>query len=383
MVNFEKLGNVFGRRKSLETEQRPDLDPTNTNAQEAVSYPRAMSLFLDGIASGLLKGGAINGRLSDELKSELERRAQKPSSADAKKEDWEMYTNKLLRFRPRLIGSLGAYAALGNVTAGQVEGRGGMEMFRMMWFLGSSQDDLIDTYKNPDLTDQKEIAKELRKVIFGPERVFYQAAFTVIGNELKESDFEPEAKTYLRQKFADWYRFLVHQEAEVMTRPFSEMNFAYGTQYREEQNQKIGEVLVACLNGKECLNPKLQDLEDIIPKLSFRTQIIDDIADIPEDLESERPSYATGALNDNQDELALMREYLQAHEIAKMTPELFRNIAPKSAGLVEQQYKKYGDELAQKGVAGKMLASIGSAMFTLYPKFRDTMYKINPAYSNF
>jgi hypothetical protein len=137
------------------------------------------------------------------------------------------------------------------------------------------------------------------------------------------------------------------------------------------------------LNGAQCLDPRSQALERTVPKLSFRTQVIDDIADIPEDLSNERPSYAVGALVEHPEELQAILSYIQAHSVSKVTPALFERLAPISSKQVKTQFDAYGKELEQEGVTGSMLASMGNTIFKYFPTFRNAMYRINPKYANF
>lgn len=340
--------------------------------------------FLEGTISALRANAKSNEQLTVELGAELARRQQRAPDQiiGSTEEDWEMFSQKLLRFRPRLIGAFGAYAALSNRSFSEVELQGGMPLFRMLWFLGSAQDDLIDDRVSEEGAAAPD-AKQLRRTIFGPERVFYQAAFTVIGSELARSFMGAEQKRYIKVKLSEWFRFLVHQEAAMMQKRLPELTFTECVRYREEQNQKIGEALVACLNGAQCLNPRLQALERTVPRLSFRTQVIDDIADIPEDLDNERPSYAVGALVDHPEDLQAIHAYIHTHAVGKITPTLFKRIAPTSSKQVKKQFDAYGTELEQEGVTGSMLAGMGNATFKYFPTFRNVMYRINPEYGNF
>ncbi|MEN9561671.1 MAG: hypothetical protein RIQ56_944, partial [Candidatus Parcubacteria bacterium] len=150
---------------------------------------RAIGRFVGAVASGLFESGAMNDRLRALIVQELDRRGQGQDTDEVHGREWQMYTNKLLPFRPRLIGALGAYAAISGKSAKEVAAQGGLDMFRMMWFLAAAQDDLIDAHTRSGETDSAALRKDLIKTIFGPDRIFYQPAYTVIANELKASDF--------------------------------------------------------------------------------------------------------------------------------------------------------------------------------------------------
>lgn len=352
------------------------------NPEHPRSSLTALRRFFEGSLSALRVNATDNAHLVTELKAELERRQKRAPERNIadQKEQWEMFAQKLLRFRPRLIGAFGAYAALSGRTFAEVEEQGGMPLFRMLWFIGSAQDDLIDSCAGRETTPD---AKQLRRAIFGPEQIFYQAAFTVIGRELDRVSMTAAQRRYIKTRLSAWFRFLVYQEADIMRKKLRELTFDACVRYREDQNQKIGEALVACLNGSRCLDPRFRALEQTVPKLSFRTQIIDDIADIPEDLDGERPSYAIGALVDHPRELETLTMRLHAHAVSKVTPALFKQLAPESSARVRAQFDAYGAALKEEGVTGAVLANMGDVMFKYFPVFRDAMYKINPKHANF
>lgn len=332
-----------------------------------------------------MQGRQVNIRLSLALVKELARRSAKLSSRDASAEDWKIFKKKLLRFRPRLVDAVSAYSLISGVSYRELRHQGGLGLFRMMWFLGSAQDDLIDEIlPQTEQSTTDELIKKVRGSIFGADRLFYQAAFAVFVDELKRSDFPKEAKAYLQRKIRDWYSFLVRQEARVLSARIEEFTFAYCRAYREEQNRMIGALLTACLNGRYCAISKMQHLELVIPALSLRTQIVDDISDIPEDLNMGRPSYCVGALVDCPDELTHVRAYLAEHcQVRKLQPREFKKIAPKSYALVVEIYRQYGENLYGQGQSMVFLRKVGDLLFDWFPMIKNILYKIYPPAANF
>lgn len=319
--------------------------------------------------------------LSQRLDAELLKCGADP--ADARfASDRTMFDGKVLCFRPRMVGAVAAYVAASGRSRRDVVRNGGMDAFRMLWFLAAAQDDLIDV-AYPASTAEAPDARSLRDEIFGTRRLFYRAAFRIVARDIAALRALPETKRYLRRKLRSWYRFLVQQEAEMYASGFETFSFSVCVRYREQQNAMIGGVLVALLNGAESLDPDLCRLEAYLPIASFRTQIIDYIADIAEDLRARRPSYCIGALNEYPDEMARMEEFVRIHAIAKVRPWLFKRIAPRSYERVLLRYEAYGISLRRAVPYGAILDSVGRLLFHVFPAFRDAAFRLNPRLANF
>ena len=169
-----------------------------------------------------------------------------------------------------------------------------------------------------------------------------------------------------------------------MEADFEKYTFDYCVKYREDQNRKIGSLLVALLNGNRVEDDRLKKLEEIVPRLSFRMQVIDDIGDLEEDLRARRPSYAVGALQEHPEEMERIMKLTTVGKVKKVTPSMLEIHAPKSYILLINQYKKYGKELEDEGVNGKFLKDLGDLMFSQFPKARDFIYNyINKKWANF
>jgi len=155
---------------------------------------------------------------------------------------------------------------------------------------------------------------------------------------------------------------------------FHKLNFKRCVEYREQQNQKIGELLVMLLNGNSLNDIYLQSVAQILPRLSFRTQIIDDIADLGEDLLAKRPSFAVGALLDNPKEFEKVSEYIEQTPNTKLKPKILHELAPDTYKEIRQKFDTYGRELDALGSEARMLRRIGDKMFDYFPVFRDIVY---------
>lgn len=294
--------------------------------------------------------------------------------------DTELLTNKLLRFRPRLIGALGVHNYLTDSTAQTPA----LENFYLFWALGSIQDDFIDTlpkYK-PDEASLQERQRTIATSIFGDNRRFYRAAHHQLRQNLQNNYFGDKQQNYMTQKVTDWYRFLIAQEADVLEVPLHDMTYQSCRAYREEQNLHAGSALVALLNGEDCLNPERQRIESVVAQFSYLTQIIDDIADTAEDLIAERPSYAVGALLDHPAELDRMRCYVMENPHTKLTPYVFNRLAPESLRVLTETFGEYQTTLyALAGSRG--LTTIASSLFKHFPYIRNVIFRINPKFANF
>ncbi|GIW59343.1 MAG: hypothetical protein KatS3mg087_0409 [Patescibacteria group bacterium] len=347
--------------------------------------------FTRAYVSEVRHGGRVNRIISRRIRDEVNRKGMGEDNSSSKRrcataEDWEMFEKKIVRPRPRLFGAVAAYSLLSGLPHEDIVRNGGSEIFRLLWFLGSSQDDLIDEIPKIEIEGMNKVQRKarIRRAVFGNERTFYQCSYAVIIQTLSQSGIPEEGKVYLKRKFAEWYRFLTEQEADVLGTDLPMMSYKYCKNYREQQNGQIGSVLVACLNGMRCLDPGLQELERDVPLLSFRTQIVDDIADTVEDLSMGRPSYVVGALVDNPNDMARVLEFIRSRpEVAKFTPKLLRTLAPRSFDTVKGDYDGYANELMRHGKRGKFLVGLGDPLFYLFPAYRDLMYRINPNYANF
>lgn len=298
-------------------------------------------------------------------------------------EDTELLTNKLLRFRPRLIGAVGVYNYLSCRESTTTDTQS-LENFYLFWALGSIQDDFIDTLPKyrPGETSEHRRQCDVAQAIFGDERRFYRAAYHQLRENIHASNAGKPEQAYMIDKVTGWYQFLINQEAAVLETPLDDMTFESCKTYREDQNLQAGSALVALLNGPNCLNPTHQEIEPIVAEFSFLTQIMDDIADTAEDLTAERPSYAVGALLDHPSEMAAVRAYIAAHPNAKLTPHRLNTLAPGSLHIITETFNGYLNHLYEQ-TGSKTLTSIASGLFHYYPYIRNVLYCINPKYANF
>lgn len=298
--------------------------------------------------------------------------------------DSKLLENKFLRFRPRMVGGIGAYSILVDTSYTNIVDQGGMDFFYLFWALGSIQDDFIDELPKDFEGSQMQRKKEIGQTIFGKEKVFYRGVLHALKTGIKGSPLASEEQSYILGRIREWYKFLVSQEGEVLRTPFEDFSFTNCIQYREEQNLMASRALMATLNGNTCLDPKRQKLENQIGDLSYLTQIIDDIADLPEDLAAERPSFAVGALVDNPDELAKTRRVLLAKDLKKVTPGLFKSIAPQAYEQVENQFQLYRQGIEMNfGKDGKGLSLLAQFTYDLFPHVRNMLYRVNPKFANF
>lgn len=162
------------------------------------------------------------------------------------------------------------------------------------------------------------------------------------------------------------------------------MNFVYSKRYREDQSAHAGRVLVTALNGNSCLDPQRQALEVTLPRFSYLTQIIDDVADIAEDLKARRPSYAVGALVDHPHELQNARHLIAERGIAKVTPRLLQIIAPEAYKQIQNTFLNYCADLEKTmGQNGRTIGLLAQGVFNYFPHVRDILYRIDPNVANF
>lgn len=329
-------------------------------------------------------GADIKRTVGDDLLALIDENEVYSSTPDSVTENVELLTNKLFRFRPRLVGAVGAYQHLIGASYESLVEQKGMDSFYLFWALGSIQDDFIDELPKTDHLEKEEKRNKsmVGRSIFGGDRTFYRAAHHQLRQQIKTANFGEAQERYLQQKVTDWYRFLIEQEAEVLDTPFEDMSFKYCREYRESQNLQAGSALAAMLNGTSCLDPRRQQIEGTMARFSYLTQIIDDIADTAEDMTAKRPSYAVGALMDNPAELQLMREYIAMNPDCKLTPRRFRRLAPDAYQMVHGAFADYSSELRQSP-GGAELTRVASRLFHVFPYVRNVLYRVDPKYANF
>ncbi len=287
-----------------------------------------------------------------------------------------VFSEKLMEFRLRMVGALSLYSYVSNTPPETIRKDERLESFYLFWFLGASQDDVIDKLglasKNPTVKQE----------IFGGEQAFHRGGLRLLETTIKDSALAPEKKHYIKGKIANWYQFLTTQESDVLASSPNSWTFEYARAYREEQNKRAGETLVAILNWDDCLSPEKQGLEDVIPQFSFLTQMIDDIADTPEDLLYKRPGYSVGALSDHPAELAAVEEYCKKTGSKKIHPKTLRKLAPESHSLLQNTFDSYSktlsNELAILGIPSKGMLQVGQLLYRYFPTVRDIIYHISP-----
>lgn len=266
-------------------------------------------------------GGEISRELEDKIHTDLSHRLNKGKSNTGITFAQEMFATKMIRVRPRFIGAFASYSVLSGLSNTEVLDNHGAALFRLMWFLGSAQDDYIDEIPRDKINQHINPSKLIKQSIFGKEMEFYNACYKVLGDYIEELDVSRDKKHMIKVRIKKWYDFLVHQEVEIMGLDFAKYNFENCVKYREDQNFTVGSLLVMLLNGNSVDNSRLQRLETVIPKLSFRMQIVDDIGDLKEDIEAQRPSYAVGALMEHPNEFKAVEALIQKGVIVKVTPE--------------------------------------------------------------
>lgn len=354
---------------------------------ELRSNAHSLWLFAQAFAEESWRGIGFNRAVRKRVVAELRRRGVDVRSAELATA-WREFDKQLLRPRPRLLAFVSAYAMLTSQPYQAIVDQGGMLLFRTFWGLAAIQDDLIDdipTHAIAALPDQQQRIRGLYGAIFGPDRVFYRAAYRTIIDEMERVRPVGAAEQhYLKTKLADWYRFLTKQEAEVVATDPRHFSFDFCRSYREQQDRRVTGMLAACLNGAACLDPAYQQLESVMPWLAYRSQMIDDLADTTEDLAAGRPSYAVGAINEYPAERRAVDRLLVERNVAKVPPRVLKSVAPRSHQLLKNTFAGYGQALVEReGFRGRVLDAAGWGTFHAFPVIRDVMYQINPRYANF
>jgi len=110
-----------------------------------------LNIYIRFVKSLGLSLGKINRKIASnilqELKLELDKRVDAGKNMEGVEESWKTFEKKVSKIRPRFVGALASYALLSGLNNKQILDNNGLEMFKLMWFLGSAQDDYIDRGK--------------------------------------------------------------------------------------------------------------------------------------------------------------------------------------------------------------------------------------------
>lgn len=341
----------------------------------AAAVGKTVASSLEMLKHEIRRGGKSRQALVDKLRT----------TSNTNSTDTQALQDRLKGLRPRFIGALTVYSLLTQRSYADMEAQGGLDAFRLLWYTGGIQDDFIDELGNFDpQEDDKTSRTKIKKTIFHDEQEGYQAPLQMAQESMRNAQIPTPERTYINKRIAEWYQYLIRQEANVLKTPFEDYSYAYSRNYRETQNLAAGRMLVAVLNGRNSLDERLQRTESLIPRFSYLTQIVDDIADLPEDISAQRPSYAVGALNEHPAEMDAVTKATYDRNIKKMTPKVFKALAPQASSLVHAQFETYQQQLemdSDKNAKG--LSLLAQGIHQHFPRIRDFLYKINPQYANF
>ncbi len=253
-----------------------------------------------------------------------------------------------------------------------------LDSFKLFWFLGDSQDDTID------FPDSQARGGKVVDEIFRGNGLGHRKILSLINKKIQDSPgLGQNERHYLRVRIKSWYDFIRQQEINLEQLPKGRQGLEFCRSYRESQNMAAGSVLTAILNWSECNDPELRKLEVIVPKFSFLSQIIDDIGDLPEDIEAQRPSYALGALRDHPNEFSRVLEEIQSDRIQKFSYRQLRELAPLSRTDLESLFILYENELIN--IAGGRVGvfiKLAQQFYWHFSGTRDLLYKISPSWAS-
>jgi len=338
----------------------------------------ARSLVESGmIFARVIKGERTIGRLAKKQLLEEVRGKVFPGNSQQMEEGSEIFKQKLMDFRLRMTGALSLYSHFTQIPYKDLRKEGNLDSFYLFWFLGAAQDDLIDNeFTNNNSSQQRKNGRDVRELIFNPDREFLRSAFNVLEGKIEKSSLGDKQKEYLSGKIMSWYEFVSSQEDGVASMPLEDYTFAFSRSYRESQNQCAAEVLVALLNWDKCLDHPMQRLELVIPQFSFLTQIIDDVIDVGEDLKAKRPSFAVGALVDHPKELEAFRRTL-GDEKRKMRHSSIKKVAPRSYAQICSVFAEYsGNIQSGAGVESEGLLFSANKLLMFVPSLEVLLSEI-------
>jgi hypothetical protein len=347
-----------------------------SNQTRSQLLPEAFGTLSSVIWGERTRGGRNKNLLWGELKNVLD--LEKFASLDGNREGKDVFDRKLNEFRLRMIGALSVYLTINNLSYENLTQRESFDGFYLLWFLGAGQDDIIDDQVRIEGQDKSLVKSNLKDSIFGEGKKYYRGAIYLLEEKITNSDMGSPEKKHLRVTIADFYKNLIAQESEVITRPFSSFGFEDSKNYREIQNQNAGRAIATMLNWDQCLDPRLKANAEIIPKFSFLTQIIDDIGDTAEDYSLQRPSYSIGALIDHPQELDRFADFLNSKKPKKILPNQLKRLAPQSWDQINNKFNEYLEELNEttNGNAAS-LTSLVKPLHTHFLRVQSLLHKLH------
>jgi hypothetical protein len=300
-------------------------------------------------------------------------------SIDRFSSQYEAIAERFCDFLPRTYASIVTFSLL---TGKRYEdlSREGLEASRLFWQVGHKQDDIID-----DPLKQTDDRESILQDIFSGEGIGHRKTLALLYRRIESSpQLATEDKHYLRVMVKSWFNFIGNQERELSNTPREQQDFQFCREYREKQNMMAGRVICALLNWSDCRTEKGQEVELILPRFSYMSQIIDDIGDLPEDLAANRPSFAVGALNTNRDEGLAIEAAIADKGIKKFSYDELKQLAPQSTQLLDDLFRDYRRSAFELGGAKTdMILAIAQAAYFKYSRLRNIIYKINPAWATF
>jgi hypothetical protein len=312
-------------------------------------------------------------RLLREIQSSLPQIVLNPSDSG-----YQAVAERFCDFLPRTYASVAAFCMLSGKRYGDISPEA-LDASRLFWQIGHKQDDIIDDPNRQN--DGNTIIHD----IFADEGVGHRKTLALLYKKIESSsELSPEDKHYLRIKIKSWFDFIGEQESGIRNAQEEDFSLDFCKDYRESQNMMAGSVVSALLNWSDCTSEKGQRVERILPKFSYMSQIIDDVGDIPEDLEANRPSFAVGALNEHPDEKALVTDTIMRSSLKKLSYDNLKRFAPESVQILDQLFEEYYQVASELG--GKetqMVLGIAKIAYVYYAKFREVIYRLNPAWATF
>jgi len=300
-------------------------------------------------------------------------------SIDRSSEAYKAISDRFCDFLPRTYASIATFCLLSEKRYQDIS-KDGLDSSRLFWQLGHKQDDIIDA---PDRTVSA--GSKVLQDIFSNDGIGHNKTIALLKNKITLSqELTEENKSYLLRMIASWFDLLKTQEDELSHMRGEDLSFEYCRRHREEQNMMAGRVVCALLSWEDCQTEKGQYVERALPQFSYMSQLIDDICDLPEDIEASRPSFALGALNEYPNEKKRIINVIKEDDSKKLSYTVLSKEAPNVTKLLDSLFDFYRTEASELGGKNtRLILDIARLMYSNYSKVKRITQRINPSWATF
>ena len=96
--------------------------------------------------------------------------SDQPLSIAEQKNEEEVFSEKIMDFRLRLVGAISLNSIFSGDRYASMQDSGGLDAAYLFWYLGASQDDIIDSFPKSGENDRVVSPEMIHDAIFSPDK---------------------------------------------------------------------------------------------------------------------------------------------------------------------------------------------------------------------